>query len=330
MSHVHVILSAGHRNGSGGGAAGEAALNLAYANAYAELLPQDGFKVHYIQRLDDAEDHRPDFFSGGLTQVAKKVASVAEGLSANEKIVMFDVHMEAGSAARGLFAIIPDGGGLSGTPANTPDSWEGNRPSRDLGRLIAQEISQSTGIPMRFSKELGLMSEKQTGVATAQDGRLAMFRHTAQLQQRMIRLVFEHGNMKTDKALLTAAETPGKAARALSKALTAFFGNHPPPPPPPLAPRSAPPPIDGDDHTLNGREFIALARRVTIARDGVPGLQFGDPQARPVRLPFKRGEEFEAAFMVTGAPFGGDDRWWVAEDGTRVPMNGTVEKFRRG
>ncbi|HEU0302267.1 MAG TPA: hypothetical protein VFR37_22610 [Longimicrobium sp.] len=329
MSHVHVILSAGHRNDTAGGAAGEAALNLAYANAYAEVLPQDGFKVHYIQRLDDAQDHRPDWFSAGLSQVAKKVASVAEGLPANERIVMFDVHMEAGSASRGLFAIIPDGGGLSGTAANTPDSWEGNKPSRDLGKLIAQEISQATGIPMRFSKELGLMSEKQTGVATELRGRLAMFRHTAHLQQRMIRMVFEHGNMRTDKTLLTAAESPGKAARALSKALTAFFGGHQPVPPP-LAPRSAAPPVDGDDHTVNGREFIALARRVTIARDGVPGLQFADPQASPVRLPFKRGEEFEAAFIVTGAPFGGDDRWWVAEDGTRIPMNGTVEKFRRG
>lgn len=328
MSHVHVILSAGHRNNSGGGAAGEAALNLAYANAYAEVLPQNGIKVHYIQRLDDAQDDRPDWFSAGLSQVAKKVASVAEGLPANEKIVMFDVHMEAASQSGGLFAIIPDGGGLSGTPASTPDSWEGNKPSRELGKLIAQEISQATGIPMRFAKELGLMSEKQTGVATLQGGRLAMFRHTAQLRERMIRLVFEHGNLKGDKALLTAPETPGKAARALAKALTAFFGGHQPDPPP-LAPRSAPPPLDGDDHVVNGREFIALARRVTIARDGVPGLQFGDPQARPVRQPFKRGEEFEAAFMVTGAPFNGDDRWWVAEDGTRVPMNGTVQKFRR-
>ena len=254
---------------------------------------------------------------------------MAEGLPADERIVMFDVHMEAGSASRGLFAIIPDGGGLSGTPVNTPDSWEGNKPSRELGKMIAQEISQSTGIPMRFSKELGLLSEKQTGMATEMRGRLAMFRHTAPLRERMIRLVFEHGNIRSDKTILTAAETPAKAARALSKALTAFFGGHQPAPPP-LAPRSAPPQLDGDDHTVNGHEFIALARRVTIARDGVPGLQFADPQARPVREPFRRGEEFEAAFLVTGAPFGGDDRWWVAEDGTRIPMNGTVEKFRRG
>ena len=128
--------------------------------------------------------------------------------------------------------------------------------------------------------------------------------------------------------ILNDAATPAKAARALVRALEAFYGNVEPDAAE-FASRAAPPPLDGDDHTINGREFLACRRRVTIARDGVPGLQFADPQAAPVRAPFRAGEEFEAAFLVEGAPNEGDTLWWVASDGTRIPASGTIQKFRR-
>jgi hypothetical protein len=198
MAKTHVILSAGHRNTTNGGSAGEAALNLAYAAAYARILPEEGFTVHYVQRLKPARG-KPDWYAGGLGDVAKKVASIAESLPANEPVVMIDVHMESPNAGKGIFAIVPDGAGLGGTPANSPDTWANNKKTRKLGRLIVEEISEETGIPMRFSRELGLMSEKQTGVATdSTPSRLAMFRHTAALWDRMERIVLEHGNLGSD------------------------------------------------------------------------------------------------------------------------------------
>jgi hypothetical protein len=329
MAKTHVILSAGHRNTTNGGSAGEAALTLAYADAYARILPEKGFTVHYVQRLKPARG-KPDWFAGGLGDVAKKVASIAESLPAGDPVVMIDVHMESPNAGKGIFAIVPDGAGLGDTPANSPDSWANNKKTRKLGRLIVEEISEETGIPMRFSRELGLMSEKQTGVATdSTPARLAMFRNTATLWDRMERIVLEHGNLGADKALLTAPGTPAKCAVAMARALAAHYGTAEPRPPAPFAAVVAPPPIDGADHVVNGREFLACRRRVAIARAGVPALQFADPGAPRVRADFLKGEEFEAAFLVESTAFDGDARWWVAVDGARVPAAGTVQKFTR-
>lgn len=330
MAKTHVILSAGHRNTTNGGSAGEAALNLAYAAAYARILPEMGFTVHYLQRLKPARG-KPDWYAGRLGDVAKKAASIAESLPEDEPVVMIDVHMEAPNAGRGIFAIVPDGAGLGETPASSPDTWANNKETRKLGRLIVKEISEATGIPMRFSREPGLMSEKQTGVATdSTPSRLAMFRHTASLWDRMERIVLEHGNLASDKALLHAPGTPAKCAVAMARALAAHYeGAQPPRPPAEFAARVAPPPMDGEDHVVNRREFLACRRRVTIARAGVPALQFAEPSAPRVRADFLAGEEFEAAFIVESTPFDGDTRWWVAVDGARIPAAGTVQKFVR-
>ena len=330
MAKTHVIFSAGHRNKTGGGSAGEAALTLAYADAYARILPEKGFTVQYVQRLKPAKG-KPDWYAGGLGDVAKKVASIAESLPANAPVVMIDVHMESPNAGKGIFAIVPDGAGLGGTPASSPDSWANNKKTRKLGRTIVEEISEETGIPMRFSKELGLMSEKQTGVATdSTPSRLAMFRYTADLWDRMERIVLEHGNLGSDKALLNAPGTPAKCAVAMARALAAHYETaQPPRPPAAFAAVVAPPPVDGEDHVVNRREFLACRRRVTIARAGVPALQFAHPDAPRVRDDFVKGEEFEAAFLVESTAFDGDTRWWVAVDGARVPAAGTVQRFTR-
>ena len=124
MAKTHVIFSAGHRNKTGGGSAGEAALTLAYADAYARILPEKGFTVQYVQRLKPAKG-KPDWYAGGLGDVAKKVASIAESLPANAPVVMIDVHMESPNAGKGIFAIRP-----------------GRRRARRHARQLARQLGQ--------------------------------------------------------------------------------------------------------------------------------------------------------------------------------------------
>lgn len=338
---VHVILSAGHRNNSpkSSGAEGERSLTLRYADAYAARLAEEGFKVYYLQRMDD--DNRPDWFSAGLDKLAVRATTVAQSLGAAGPVVMLDVHMEAPSAAGGVFAIVPDATGLA-VPLEPPDDWKNNIRSRDLARLLAARISASTGIPVRSSKEKGVMSETQTGVAIANRARLAMFRHTAPVRARMERLVVEHGNLRRDAALLHAPATPSKVASAVAGGLRDFYHVYTRPetttltgtttlPTSPTVGYVMPgilPPLDGLDHRVNGVEFVAARRRVTVTRDGIPALRYADPASAPVRRPLGAGEVLDVVFFVRGILFENDDRWWVTADGSRVPMAGTVEKLQ--
>lgn len=220
---AHVILTAGHRNRTGGGTPGEQERTPRFARAYVTALRAAGHTVHYIQSLDDAKDARPDFYSGTLDDVAKRVVSVANGIH-GDAIVMLDLHIEDGAAPRGCFAVVPDDPSAKGTTTGArTDTWKNNERARVLGASIIAAISRATGIPVRTATAHGLMSERMTAVG-AKGSRLAMFRVTAPLRDRMVRLLVEHGNIEKDRALLDAPETPMRCGRAVAEVLTAAFG----------------------------------------------------------------------------------------------------------
>jgi hypothetical protein len=214
---AHVILTAGHRNNTGGGTPGEQERTPRFARAYVQALRAAGHTVHYVQSLDDAKDKRPDFYSGTLDEVAMRVVSIANGI-AGDAIVMLDLHIEDGAAPRGCFAVVPD----DPTGASA-DVWKQNERARVLGASIIAAISSATGIPVRTATAPGLMSERATAVG-AKGSRLAMFRRTAPLRDRMVRLLIEHGNIEKDRAILDAPETPMRCGRAVAEVLSKTFG----------------------------------------------------------------------------------------------------------
>src|SRR3974377_1133273 len=76
---LQVIITAGHCNRTGGGAPGEAMRTPRFAHAYVDTFTAAGHRVVYIQSID--ADGQPDFYSGTLDDVARRVAAVAASLS---------------------------------------------------------------------------------------------------------------------------------------------------------------------------------------------------------------------------------------------------------
>ena len=220
---AHVIITAGHRNRTGGGTPGEQERTPRFAHAYVDALRAAGHAVHYVQSLDDAKDRRPDFYSGTLDEVAKRVLRIATDIP-GDAIVMLDLHIEDAAAPRGCFAVVPDDpSAKSATAGAHADTWSQNERERVIGASIIAAISAATGIPMRTATAPGLMSERATGVG-AGGSRLAMFRVTAPARGRMVRLLIEHGNIEKDRALLDAPETPMRCGRAVAEVMTRYFG----------------------------------------------------------------------------------------------------------
>ena len=210
-----VILSAGHRNNTGGGAAGERERTHLFARAYRDVLRSAGYRVYYVQELDADAD--PDWFSGYLSAVTTKIRTIAES-KPGERLVMLDLHLEEGPAPRGVFTIVPD------DPTDRSDDvWSKNGQAIRLGGLISEAIARRTSLVIRKARLPGVMSERQTGVGEKKM-RLGMFRGTAMLRTRMVRLIIEHGNVVKDRAIIDRPHTPARCASGVTEALARYFG----------------------------------------------------------------------------------------------------------
>jgi hypothetical protein len=215
----HVILTAGHRNTTGGGTPGEFERTPRFARAYAEVLRQAGGTVHYLQETTVTSSGRPDFYPGPLDQLAKHVAAIATSLP-DERVVVLDLHIEDGAAPRGCFAIVPDDPHVpAGSNDPAADSWRNNAASRALAARVSAAIAGAAGFVVRVATEPGVMSERETSVG-GKGSRLAMFRYTAALRDRMPRLIIEHGNIVKDRTIIDAPETAARCARAVADVLT--------------------------------------------------------------------------------------------------------------
>ena len=162
----------------------------------------------------------PDFYPGPLDRLAKRVAAIAHSLP-DERVVMLDLHIEDGAAPRGCFAIVPDDPHFPpGSHAQAVDSWHNNAESRALAARVSTAIAGAAGFVIRVATEPGVMSERETSVG-GKGSRLAMFRYTAALRDRMPRLIIEHGNIEKDRTIIDAPETAARCARAVAEVLTA-------------------------------------------------------------------------------------------------------------
>lgn len=263
-----ILLVAGHRNTTGGNPE-EVALTPALCRSYKAALSAAGYRVEWLQEIDGDLD--PDDTSGSLDLVGRKCHEWAQRQPGDNHLVMLDCHYEGGGV-RGVFAIVPDGTGLR-TAVTLPqlgsDNWAGNLLDRQLGKAIASRIAERTGLPLRASgvKEPGLMSERQTGVG-GQGFRLGMFAYTSPDQERMVRLVVEHGahDIAADRAIIFREDFTDRCAQAMVAAFADVFGATAPgpptvPPPIPTPPPTVPPPavetfgIDGFDADLARMRF---------------------------------------------------------------------------
>ncbi|HKP76256.1 MAG TPA: hypothetical protein VJT67_12080 [Longimicrobiaceae bacterium] len=181
--------------------------------------------MHFMQRTAKSRD---GCFNGTIRQVAYAILRQARVLP-GDRLVMLDLHMDALHSDPGVFTIVPDDPTVpTGTRDPAADVWENNPRAVALGHAIARSISRWTGLEQRQCRELGVMSERETRVGSS-GRRLSMFRVTAPLRDRLIRLLIEHGSLGRDAAILHDPATPRACAEAAAAAVESFF--HPRPAP---------------------------------------------------------------------------------------------------
>ncbi len=89
---------------------------------------------------------------------------------------------------------------------------------------------------------------------------------------------------------------------------------------------SGPPTFDGSDKTVNDVVFHADKRAVESAVDGLRCRKYADTSSCETGTPLKKADTFSALYWIEGEAVRGENRWWVAEDGSRIWMGGTVQK----
>jgi murein DD-endopeptidase MepM/ murein hydrolase activator NlpD len=87
-----------------------------------------------------------------------------------------------------------------------------------------------------------------------------------------------------------------------------------------------PPDSGGGEVTVNNVVFHPADRRVESNTDGLRRRKWANSQACQTGDPLNRGEKVRVLFWVKGEEVEGNERWWVAEDGSRSWSGGTVEQ----
>jgi hypothetical protein len=93
---------------------------------------------------------------------------------------------------------------------------------------------------------------------------------------------------------------------------------------------SAPPEFDGTPKTIGNTVFQPDQRTVECAFDGLSCRRWANIEACITRQPLAQGEKVDVLYWVEGQNIVGESRWWVATDGTRFHVGGTVEKPQGG
>ncbi len=90
-------------------------------------------------------------------------------------------------------------------------------------------------------------------------------------------------------------------------------------------PPFAAPAFEGTLKVVNELVFHPARQTVRSKVNGLNARQFANTQACLTRAPLHTGETINVLYWVRGEAVGGEDRWWVAEDGARIWSGGTHE-----
>jgi hypothetical protein len=91
-------------------------------------------------------------------------------------------------------------------------------------------------------------------------------------------------------------------------------------------PPDGPPDPRGEEITVNNVVFHPAKQRVESAIDGLRRRKWASVQACETGDPLPQGAQVLVFFWVKGENVDGDERWWVADDGSRIWVGGTVQK----
>lgn len=263
---------------------------------------------HRAECLQDGTD----WFPGTLDGVAREVMNRHRREPVD---LMLDVHFEGDAAnSRGVFAIVPDGDGLQTlTPYVGSDAIGVNTLDHAMAREIARGIARTTGLPLRASNvvEPGVMSERRTYVGADLGWRLAMFGYTAPARERMVRLVLECGNIRSDAAII---ESPGFAQKVaagvvegISRAL-AVGGV--------VASAVAFP-------AFGTSGLLAEPRLVMVTVDALNARQWAETD-QPIKGVWKSGRKFWARGWIIGEAVDGNPVWWITGKGQKSDLQWRV------
>jgi len=223
MPKPPILLVAGHRSTGDPGNPVERGLTDDLALAYDRVFKAAGYTTAYFQR-DVDRDSNATMTNGDLATVA---VGCRNWLGARQEAlsIMLDLHYNGSTSP--VHTIVPDVTGLSsgfsgGAPAD--DTAAVNVLDKQLAEQISRKIvAANSGMTLwngRFG-HIGVMSERDTGVALSGGYRLGMFGATAPHRKKAIRLVVEHGG--TNDASRT--DFFNKCARAALEAVQQVIPN---------------------------------------------------------------------------------------------------------
>lgn len=89
---------------------------------------------------------------------------------------------------------------------------------------------------------------------------------------------------------------------------------------------SAPPPYDGTQKTINDVVFHPDRRTVSSKIEGLQARRYATTEACLTREPLHDGDVAGVLYWIRGESVSGEDRWWVADDGSRIWTGGTHEQ----
>lgn len=90
------------------------------------------------------------------------------------------------------------------------------------------------------------------------------------------------------------------------------------------------PEFDGTPQQVGSVTFNPDQRRVTVTFDGLGVRRWASLDGCPTREPLQAGDTVDVNYWIRGDTVQNENRWWVAEDGSRIHVGGTQEKPAAG
>ena len=304
---LRILIVQGHRNTSGGNPA-ESAITPLAARAIEKELIRVGHSVDMLQNTNN-------WFSGSLDAVGREVI---RRFNLAPYDLMLDIHFEGdANNTRGMFAIVPDGDGLTTfTKYTGTDAIASNTLDMQYAGAISAAVAESSGLRLRQSGVVkpGVMSERQTGVG-GNGFRLAMFGYTANLRNTMARLVLELGNIRGDADVIYQPGFYERVAKGVAEGIAKVQNASGVVQ---LPAQSGPvlPPFG----TITKLEHPVL---VSVTASALNARKWGQLN-QPVMRVLAKGNSFWANGWIVGDEVNGNAVWWIMGRGAKTDLSWRV------
>lgn len=312
-------ISYGHRNTTGGGAAGEKEWTDDAGALLAAELRRRGAKVYIVHEHDSDGD--PTFTHQGLGSIG----GIVEAIDAKYGPLTgyLSIHF-GGEPVDGFFTVAPDAGGLrsgaTGQAVNF-DGWDTNPLDVKAGTNIARRVAALNTVAIRPGlKAYGVMSEKATGVG-GQGWRLAELQESVGIKEHGIRLILEYANGASarERTFLFDMNWVKKMAVAIADGLEDTFGKMGSA----TAPAPAPAPAPTNPAEVAPGMTDSMAKKL-FAASGLPAF---DRKGSISQAWLERGKRTGAYPKLITHLTGGAHDWYQFSDGWIVRVDAKTRKI---